>query len=427
MHNLVVALTDPAAADADRFGPKAANQATLGLAGLPIPAGFCLDAQAYRLQLDALGASADVRDAIGSQDPHARRRLARLRIALYQQPIIPEIRTPLLKAWRALTASDGPLTAVRSSALGEDRPGSTFAGQFESFIGLQGEGDFETAVRACWAALWSTRALRYMAGHDIDPGDSAMAILVQPMVAARASGGGLSQTADGGRLLSATWGLGEAIAQGEIVPDRYLLSAQGTLRDAQIGRKRHTLGCVHHQLPARSRVAPELAALPCLDTAQAEELGALLRQAEALLGVPVEIEWAMDDAGFKLLQARPMHVEPAGEHDEIWQRHPGLSGHPGGVGWGSGRACVINCECELSRVAPGDVLVTTAAGPALSAVLPVVAGVVAELGGSTSHLASLARERGTPIVLGVLDATRHIPDGAQIAVDGVTGVVRWAT
>jgi len=54
-----------------------------------------------------------------------------------------------------------------------------------------------------------------------------------------------------------------------------------------------------------------------------------------------------------------------------------------------------------------------------------VGGVVAELGGSTSHLASLARERGIPMVLGVLDATRRIPDGAQVAVDGVAGVVRW--
>jgi pyruvate,water dikinase len=70
-------------------------------------------------------------------------------------------------------------------------------------------------------------------------------------------------------------------------------------------------------------------------------------------------------------------------------------------------------------------LVTRVAGPALSHILPRVGGVVAELGGSTSHLASLARERGIPMVLGVLDATQHIPDGAQVAVDGVAGVVRW--
>jgi phosphohistidine swiveling domain-containing protein len=95
------------------------------------------------------------------------------------------------------------------------------------------------------------------------------------------------------------------------------------------------------------------------------------------------------------------------------------------LGWGSGRAVVVNCECELSRVAPGDILVTRVASPALSHVLPRVGGVVAELGGSTSHLAALARERGIPMVLGVLDATRRIPDGAQVAVDGVAGIVRW--
>ena len=129
--------------------------------------------------------------------------------------------------------------------------------------------------------------------------------------------------------------------------------------------------------------------------------------------------------GFKLLQARPLHIAPVIVPDDIWLQHPGLNGHPAGIGWGSGRAVVVNCECELSRVAPGDVLITKVAGPALSHILSRVAGVVAELGGSTSHLASLARERGIPMVLGVLDATRRIPDGCQVAVDGVAGIVRW--
>ena len=70
-------------------------------------------------------------------------------------------------------------------------------------------------------------------------------------------------------------------------------------------------------------------------------------------------------------------------------------------------------------------LVTRVAGPALMSVLPLVAGVVAELGGSSSHLAALARERGIPAVLGVAGATRRIPEGAMVAVDGVAGVVRW--
>jgi pyruvate,water dikinase len=162
-----------------------------------------------------------------------------------------------------------------------------------------------------------------------------------------------------------------------------------------------------------------------LDDAEVVELGKILLRTEQLMQRPVEIEWALDESGIKLLQARALHVAAAPVPDEIWLKHPRLSGHPGGIGWGTGRARVVSCECELERVAPGDVLVTTVAGPALSEVLPHVAGVVAELGGSTSHLASLARERGVPMVLGVLEATRRIPDGAMVAVDGVAGVVRW--
>jgi len=151
----------------------------------------------------------------------------------------------------------------------------------------------------------------------------------------------------------------------------------------------------------------------------------LLKKAEDVVGGPVEIEWALDEEGFKLLQARPLHMQPAQVPDEIWLQHPRLNGHPAGVGWAAGRAVVINCECEMGRVAAGDVLITRVAGPALSHILPRVAGVVTERGGSTSHMASLARERGIPMVLGVCDATRRIPDGAQVAVDGVAGIVRW--
>ncbi|HYB56854.1 MAG TPA: PEP-utilizing enzyme, partial [Alphaproteobacteria bacterium] len=172
-------------------------------------------------------------------------------------------------------------------------------------------------------------------------------------------------------------------------------------------------------------VPRDLVSAPCLDAGEAVSLGRLLRKAEDILGMPVEIEWALDDHGFKLVQARPLHVEPAAVPDEIWLQQPGLNGHPAGIGWGSGRAVIVNCECELTRIAPGDILVTRVAGPALSHILPRVAGVVAELGGSTSHLASLARERGIPMVLGVLDATTRIPDGSQVAVDGVAGIVRW--
>jgi pyruvate,water dikinase len=235
----------------------------------------------------------------------------------------------------------------------------------------------------------------------------------------------LSETADGHMLVSATWGLGSTIAQGEVVPDRIVLTRQGFVRSNQAGRKHHREACVHGAGLASEAVPAAMASAPCLAAGQATALGRLMRKAESVLDRPIEIEWALDDDGFKLLQARPLRIAQPQVPDDIWLQHPGIDGHPAGVGWGSGRAVVVNCECELSRVAPGDILVTRVAGPALSHILSRVAGVVAELGGSTSHLASLARERGIPAVLGVLDATQRIPDGAQVAVDGVAGIVRW--
>ena len=119
----------------------------------------------------------------------ARRHALDVRLGFLRAPLAP----PAVDALRELAAWLGtPPTAqvaVRSSALREDVPGASFAGQFDSFLGVTGEADLHTAVRACWASLWATRALRYMQAHDVDPAHTAMAVLVQHMVAARAAGG----------------------------------------------------------------------------------------------------------------------------------------------------------------------------------------------------------------------------------------------
>ena len=164
MQSLVVPITAREATETSRFGPKAANLARLGQAGLPIPDGFCLDAEAYRAQIKALGLEADAHGAFSTEDsPQARRHALAMKLGLLDQPIIPAVLDPLLEAWHELKHRTGALTAVRSSALVEDRFGSSFAGQFESFLGIESEADFITSVRSCWGALWATRALRYMA------------------------------------------------------------------------------------------------------------------------------------------------------------------------------------------------------------------------------------------------------------------------
>src|SRR5215831_17812570 len=241
----IIQLDAIGATDAARLGPKAANLAALAHAGLPTPGGFCLAADAYLAQVAALGLD-DMVAQFAATDLREQRRLSvEIRLALYEQPIVPDVLEPLRDAWHAQRAASSKPCAVRSSALVEDRKGANFAGQFESFLGIDGEAAFLTAVRACWAALWTTNARRYMDNHGLSPAGTAMAVLIQPLVDARASGGGLSENAEGQMVLSATWGLGSTIAQGEVVPDRIVLTRQGFLRTNEAGRKHHRDICRH--------------------------------------------------------------------------------------------------------------------------------------------------------------------------------------
>src|SRR5262249_15562148 len=146
----VIPLSSAAAADVERVGPKAANLAALTRAGLPTPGGFCLTADAYRRQIAEIGLQ-DLVARFGAADPVQRRPLSvAIRLGLYEQPIAPKVLAPLLAAWRAQRAESGAPSAVRSSALIEDRKGANFAGQFESFLDIADEAAFLTAVRACW-------------------------------------------------------------------------------------------------------------------------------------------------------------------------------------------------------------------------------------------------------------------------------------
>src|SRR5262249_48232214 len=250
MTRFIIPLAEATALDAERIGPKAANLAALARAGLPTPGGFCLSADAYDAQIGALGLTSLIRRFAEAEPTEQRRLSVEIRLALYERPIAPAILASLRAAWEAQRKASERASAVRSSALIEDRKGSNFAGQFESFLGIDDEAALTTAVRACWAALWTTMARRAMDSHGYCRAAPAMAVLIQPLVDAHASGGGLSETAAGGMLISATWGLGSTIAQGEIVPDRIVLSRQGFVRKIEAGRKHHRESCGHGGQPA---------------------------------------------------------------------------------------------------------------------------------------------------------------------------------
>src|SRR2546425_5941842 len=149
------------------------------------------------------------------------RRLAlEIRLGLLRAPLEAAVAASLESAWRQLAGSAETQLAVRSSALCEDAARASFAGQFETFLGIADPADLVTAVRACWASLWSARALRYMQAYDVDPARPAMPVLIQRLGEAQAAGGAVSLTAGGQLGVARPRGLGSAIAQGDVGTDR---------------------------------------------------------------------------------------------------------------------------------------------------------------------------------------------------------------
>src|SRR5207245_2757915 len=154
-------------ADSEGFGPKAANLAALAQAGLPTPGGTCIDAEAYRTQLAHLGLEASARRAASAELLWARRCALEVRLSLFEQPLAPPLVEPLLGACRALC---GAPAAVRSSALVEDREGASFAGQFESYLGVDTEaGLLGGALVGASAALHGLARHRSFGDGDGDP------------------------------------------------------------------------------------------------------------------------------------------------------------------------------------------------------------------------------------------------------------------
>lgn len=422
--DLILSLDEPDAATASRVGPKAAALARLRRAGLPVPDGFCVAAEAYRAQLAVAGVAETSRQVAGVPEAAAGRLALAVRLGLLEAPLPTALAEGLDAAYRQLSREADLPVAVRSSALQEGTVVTSYAGQLETLLGVGGPAGLPTAVRACWASPWSPRAVRYMRACHGDPARVAVAVLVQRLVLARVAGGALSETAEGPLVLTAAWGLGPAVAQGMVVPDRYVLRRDGpVIEGVEPGRKDRALRYCQEAGPHWQAVPPRRVAAPCLSEAEALALARLVLRAEAVLGHPLEVEWALDDHGFQILQARPVTVRPRRAAHRRWRGDPALRGQPAGSGLAVGPARVVLAEAEVDRVEPGEVLVTRVPGPALAAVLPRVAGVVTELGGSTSHLAALARERGLPAVLGVRGVTRRIRDGSLVLVDGVEGVV----
>lgn len=408
---MVVALQGAAA---ETCGGKAGTLGSLRRAGLPVPDGFVIPFDAYRAVVHGLGLTSPNNEP---DEPDA------ARLAIGTRPLPAHL---LDAVAHGLDKLGNPPVAVRSSAASEDTVDTSAAGQHESVLAVQGVNEVVNAVRTCWASLHSPRAIDYRngTGHHWSSDPPAMAVLVQRLVDAEASGVMFTAIGpEGTTEIEASWGLGPSIVGGTVTPDAYRVAEHGSVTRTIVEKRtrldRHGTQVTAHNLPAPIRTQSTL------DDATVTRLAQYGKEITDMLGGAQDIEWAIANGKIWILQARPVTAAPPPPSpSEASATSPAtLTGTPASHGSATGTARIIRNADDFSRVHPGDILVCPYTDPAWTPLLRIVVGVVTETGGVLSHAAIVAREHRIPAVLGVPNATTRIHDGTTIVVDGATGTV----
>lgn len=453
------------AADVALVGGKNASLGemlgNLAPAGVRVPDGFAITADAYRHVLDQADAWPRLHRALDGLDASDVDDLARrardAREIVHSAPLPPDLVAEILAAHEALLAEYGSAltVAVRSSATAEDLPDASFAGQHETFLNVAGEARLLDSVRLCFASLFKDRAIAYRVDKGFDHFKVFQSVGVMKMVRSDRASSGVIFTLDtesGFRdavFITGAYGLGENVVQGTVDPDEFHVF-KPTLRRGRRAVLRRKLGrkeirMVYAQAAGRetTRNVPtpqEDRERYCLDD---DEVLALADAAVAIedhytrrLGrsTPMDIEWAKDglDGRLYIVQARPETVasrRPFGVIEESRLDRKAVSratGRAVGSGIATGRARVIGHVSELVDFKPGEILVADTTMPDWGTVMKIAAAVVTNCGGRTCHAAIVARELGIPAVVGCDDATRVIRTGDELTVccaEGATGHV----
>jgi phosphohistidine swiveling domain-containing protein len=324
----VRAFSEIRADDVAIVGGKGANLGEMTRAGLAVPPGFCLTAEAYRTFIASSHADETISQVLMGlrlDDPEdVEVRSEQIRNFLTAQQMNSEIAQEALRAYHQLGADLGSMdaptpVAVRSSATAEDLPTASFAGQQDTYLNVRGDDALLEHIKRCWASLWTARAVAYRVKQGFDHRQVALAAVVQAMIQSEVSG--VMFTANpvtGDRdevVINASWGLGEAIVSGLVNPDTLTVrKSNGEILSRQIGAKERAVeydaqgGTVEVASPPDRRDALSLT------DAQVARLASLSVQIEAHYGAPMDIEWAYARGKFYILQARAITtLAPAGK------------------------------------------------------------------------------------------------------------------
>ncbi|HEX9680454.1 MAG TPA: phosphoenolpyruvate synthase [Anaerolineales bacterium] len=429
-------------------------------AGVRVPNGFAVSAEAYRSFLRQSGLDQRIREILKDLDTqdleNLRQRGRQVRESILAGRLPANLEKAITEAYDRLSdASPEPVSvAVRSSATAEDLPDASFAGQQETYLNVQGHRALLEACKRSFASLFTDRAISYRSDKGFDHFQVALSIGVQRMVRSDLAASGVMFSIDtetGFRdavLINAAYGLGENVVQGTVNPDEYtvfkptLKQGYRPILQKRLGSKEFKLICdaSADRMVKNVPVPPDDRARFALTD---DEILTLARWACVIedhytaqrgRASPMDIEWAKDGLTGELwtLQARPETVQALKSMDtlEIYrlkQRGPVLvRGRSVGGKIAQGPVRAIRDVRHLRTFNRGDVLVTDKTDPDWEPIMKKAAAIVTNRGGRTCHAAIVSRELGLPAIVGTETATEVLQDGQVVTIscaEGDTGVV----
>ncbi len=308
---LLIPVGAPGPWDEKIVGGKAARIESLAHAGFRVPRGLCITAWAYETFLHDSQIGAAIGMELGRKSMADMRweeiwdAALRIRAMFLAQPLSDLLRETLADGLSDF--AEGMPLAVRSSAIGEDSAGRSFAGLHESIVGVRGKRAVEDAVRLVWASLWSDAALLYRKELGLNPMHSRMAVLVQEMVDADRSGVAFARDPRDpdkeSALIESVPGPCSLLVDGLVDPDRWELDRR--TRDVIVW------------LPGqRDEKGPTV---PLLERPELEQILETLLSVERLFGWSPDMEWTGTPHSLTVLQARPItHVAPDEDAERGW-------------------------------------------------------------------------------------------------------------
>ncbi len=424
----------------------------LGPKGIRIPSGFIITAEAYRYFLREAGLEALIKKTLATLKKDDTKRLEQvgktIRKAIERAKFPASLEADIILGYRAMEKEYGTRidVAVRSSATAEDLPDASFAGEHDTYLGIRGERDVLLAVRKCFASLFTARAISYRIHQHFNHLDVALSVGVQRMVRSDLGASGVIFTIDTETgfpdvvFITSSYGLGEMIVQGKVVPDEFLVAKKmlGKAALPIIGRR---LGSKATKLIYASKGSTKpLRAVPTplsdrrrfsITNHEIMVLAKWSKEIEAHYSkkrgkhTPMDIEWGLDGQTHELfiLQARPETVQVSKDRSKIKEyiRRDNGTVLAKGLSVGSkivvGKVRLIKSVKDMSELQSGEILVTEMTDPDWEPVMKKAAAIITNKGGRTSHAAIVSRELGLTAIVGAETATRQLTTGQMITVD----------